>query len=95
MLNITEDELKKAKEFLKGHFVLELEDSRAVAVHYAQQQILEEKIDNPDEEIKKIDKVTLTEVNEVGREFFKESGLNLAVIGNFDDRDKFEKLLKF
>lgn len=95
MLNISEEELKKAKEFLKGHFVLELEDSRAVALHYAQQLILEGKIDNPEEELKKIDKVTLEEVNEAGKEYFKPSGLNLAVIGNFDDKDKFEKLLNF
>src|SRR5262249_3583275 len=31
---ITEVELKKAKEYLKGHFVLELEDTRSVAVYY-------------------------------------------------------------
>ena len=42
---ITKKELEKAKEFLKGHFVLELEDSRAVAAFFAQGEILEEKID--------------------------------------------------
>lgn len=95
MLNITQEELKKAKEYLKGHFVLELEDSRAVAVHYAQQLILEGAIDNPEDEIKRIDRVSLEEVNNMGREFFKESSLNLAVIGNFNEKEKFEKLLKF
>jgi len=94
-LGITADELKKSKEFLKGHFVLELEDSRTVAAHYAQQEILEKKIKNPEEEITKIDKVSLEEVIEMGKKFFTPKTLNLAIIGNFEDRQKFEKLLKF
>ena len=34
-------ELKKAKEFLKGHLILDLEDSRSVAGFYGQQELLE------------------------------------------------------
>jgi predicted Zn-dependent peptidase len=93
-LDLTEKELTKAKELLKGHFVLELEDSRAVAGHYAQQEILEDEIKNPEEEIKKIDDVNLEEVIEVGKEYFRNEGLNMAIIANFDNKDKFEKLLE-
>ena len=42
-------ELDKAKEYLKGHFVLELEDSRSVAGFFAQAEILEKKIETPEE----------------------------------------------
>ncbi len=92
---ISKDELSKAKEFLKGHFVLELEDSRAVAGFFAQSEILEGKIETPEELIAKIDKVTMEEVEEAAKKYFKESQLNLAIIGNFPDRQRFEKLLKF
>jgi predicted Zn-dependent peptidase len=87
--------LEKAKEFLKGHFVLELEDSRAVAALFAQSEILEDEIETPEELIKKIDKVTMEEVEAAAKTYFKENQLNLAIIGNFPDRQRFEKLLKF
>lgn len=92
---ISKEELNKAKEYLKGHFVLELEDSRSVAAFYAGAELLEKEIEDPEQVIQKIQKVTLEEVEEVARKFFTESTLNLAVIGNFDNRQRFDKLLKF
>lgn len=85
-------ELNKAKEYLKGHMVLELEDSRAVAAFYAGQELLEKKIDNPEEVLVKINKVTIDEVSAVAAKYLKRP-LNLAIIGNFTDRQRFEKLL--
>ena len=90
---ISNEELKKAKEFLKGHFVLELEDSRAVAGFYGSQELLEKKIDSPEEIIEKIKKVTLEEVQAAAKRYFVNNGLNLAAIGNFADGQRFEKLL--
>jgi len=92
---ITKKELDKAKEFLKGHFVLELEDSRAVAGFFAQGEILEDKIETPEELIAKIDKVSMEEVETAAKKYFKQNQLNLAIIGNFPDRQRFEKLLRF
>src|SRR5664280_1409525 len=92
---ITKKELDKAKEYLKGHFVLELEDSRSVAGFFAQAEVLEKKIETPEEIIAKIDKITVEDVEAVAQKYFKEKQLNLAIIGNFDDRQRFEKLLKF
>lgn len=91
---VTEEELKKAKEYLKGHFVLDLEDSRSVASFYAHQEILEKKTRNPDELLEKLEKITLKDVEDMGKKYFKEKTLNLAVIGNFSDGQNFEKLLK-
>lgn len=91
---ITNEEFKKAKEYLKGHLVLELEDSRSVAAFYAQAELLEKKIETSEELIQKIDKVTLKEVEDVAKKYFVSETLNLAIIGNFTDRQKFEKLLK-
>ncbi len=93
-MDLKPDELRKAKEFLKGHLVLDLEDSKSVAVYYAVQEIMEDRIENPDEVLKKVDAVTAEEVEAVGREFFKNAGLNLAVIGKFEDRQRLEKLIK-
>src|SRR3989344_2895453 len=91
---IDSDEVKKAKEYTKGHFVLSLEDSQTVAVLYAMQEILENKIDNAEEIIKKIEKVTLDDIRRVSKKYLDTKNLSLAVIGNFEDKSKFEKLLK-
>jgi predicted Zn-dependent peptidase len=92
--DLTAEELTKAKEMLKGHLVLDLEDSRSVAVFYANQELLEDAIENPDEVLAKIDKVTHDEVIASGKEFFVNEGLNLALIGNFKEKSKLESLLK-
>jgi predicted Zn-dependent peptidase len=93
-MNISKEEFKKAKEYLKGHLVLELEDSRSVASFYAHQELLEKEIMNPDEIIKKIDEVTVEAIDAVGTAYFKENSLNLAIIGNIDNGQKIEELLK-
>lgn len=91
---ITEDELKKAREYNKGHFVLELEDTRSAAVVYASQEILEDEILNPHEIMEKIDAVTLDDVVRVAKEYLDTKLMSLAVVGNFEDEARFEKLLK-
>lgn len=93
-MELSDKELKKAKEFLKGHFVLDLEDSRSVASFYAHEELLEEEVENPNSVVAKIDAVTKEEVEVVGQEFFVGKGLNLALIGNFEDRQKLERLLE-
>lgn len=93
-MQLADEELKKAKEFLKGHLVLDLEDSRSVAGFYAHQELLEETIENPDDVIRQIDAVSKEEVEAVGKEFFIEKTLNLALIGNLSEREKLADLLK-
>lgn len=99
---IGKEELRKAKEYLKGHLVLELEDSRSVSIYYATQQILEQDLKNPDEILKKVDSITEAEVMKVAKKYLVNETLNFAVIGNFGkdkktektNKQKFEKLLK-
>jgi len=44
--------------------------------------------------LEKIDSVTEERIQEVAKKYFVKDGLNLAVIGDFDSRQRFEKLLK-
>jgi len=90
---ITQAEVKKAKEYNKGHFVLSLEDSQTVAVTYAVQEILENKIDTAEEIIKNIEKVTLDDVDRVAKKYLDTKNLSLAIIGNFNNKAPFEKLI--
>ncbi len=93
-MDLSDEELKKAKEFLKGHLVLGLEDSNSVAGFYGHQELLEKEIENPDQILAHLDAVTKEEVEAVGKKFFINDTLNLALIGNFEDRQKLESLLK-
>lgn len=93
-LRIKDKELRKAKEYLKGHLVLELEDSRSVAGFYATQEILEKQINNPANVLQKIEKVSAEEVKMAAKKYFINKGLNLAVIGNFSSGQEFENLLE-
>lgn len=79
---VADAELQKAKDFIKGHTVLRLEDSRSVANFYASQELLEKEIDNPDQIMKKIDAVTVEQIENAAKKYFVNEGLNLAIIGN-------------
>lgn len=91
---ITKEELKKAKDYEKGHFVLDLEDSRSVASFYAHEELLEKHLDTPQEVMEKVDKVTHEDIQRVVKKYLTPETLNLAIVGNFTDRQHFEKLLK-
>lgn len=90
---LSQEELTKAKEYMKGHFILDLEDTRSVASHYSTDLILKGKMENPDEVLRHIDEVTLEDVRTVARKYIKPEAMNLAIIGDFDDQSRFEKLL--
>ena len=91
---VPREELKKAKDYLKGKTTLLLESSDAQASFYATQEILEKKILTLEEIFKKIDKVTREDILKVAREIFKPEKLNLALIGPFKEKINFEKILK-
>lgn len=89
---ITQEELTKAKEYNKGHFVLELEDTRSVAMFYGSTLLLEKKLENPNVVIEKTDAVTMEDIKRVINKYLS-NPLNLAIIGDFKDSERFEKLL--
>jgi len=87
-------ELKKAKEKLKSKVIFNLEDSQNIAGWYAKQELLSSENLTPDEYLKKINKVTVKQVQAMASELFQTQRLNLAIIGPFADKTRFEKLLK-
>ena len=62
---VEEKELRKAKDFMIGNLSLDLEGSDDYANYYGFQEILRESILVPAEHIKKIEAVTLEQVNKV------------------------------
>ncbi|MBT4722392.1 insulinase family protein [Candidatus Falkowbacteria bacterium] len=91
---VTAKELKNAKEFLRGKTILSLENSSSLAEYYAKQELLVGKILTPEQRTTQFDKVTLSDIKEVANDIFKDELINLALIGPFKSKDRFEKLFK-
>jgi predicted Zn-dependent peptidase len=92
---VSDDELLKARNFAKGRLVLSLEDPRGLVLFGLRGEVLEGRTREPDEVLAGLDAVTVEDVQRVAQDIVREERLNLAVIGPFDDEDRFEKLLAF
>ena len=92
---ISQKELQKAKEFIKGRLILELEDSRAVANLFGVQEFFERQLRTPAEIMAKIDQVSVQDLVRVARQFFTNDRLNLALIGPEQNEANLKKILRF
>jgi len=91
---VSAKELRKAKEYIKGKIEMGLESSDEVASYFAEQELLRKEVTSPDIVMKRIDRVTSTDVLRVAKDIFRKNSLNLAVIGPHNDMQKFEKLMR-
>lgn len=92
---VTKNELQRAKELLKGHLILSMEDSRNVAGFYGSDLLIEKKVRTLDFILEKIDAVSADDIVRVAYDILKTDKLNLAIIGPYEDEEKFKKLLAF
>ena len=87
-------ELEKAKQFIKGKLILDLEDSLHLAEWFAKQTIYTEELKTPEQKFELLQKVTLGQIKKVAGQILKQQKLNLAVIGPFKEEKDFIDLLK-
>ena len=87
------DELDKARALAKGRFVLQTESPNGLAIFGLRREVLEGEAVEPTEVLKGLDAVTVEDVHRVARDVIGGSGLRLAMIGPFDDADRFEQLI--
>lgn len=92
---VTTAEINRAKENIKGRMYLGLEDSSSIADFLLEQQLLFDDILQPEEIIKKIFAVTPSDIQNVAKEIFTPRNFNLTVIGPFEDKNMFDKIIKF
>ncbi len=90
---ISAEEIKRAKDYLKGQAIISLESSNSMASFFAGQELDTGKILTPEEKFAKIDAVTADDLQRVAQDIFVNHKLNLALIGPFKDKKKFEKIL--
>ena len=92
---VTDAELTKVKDFIAGNIMLGLETSDERANYAGGREVLEGKVNTPEESISKIRAVTAEQVMDVAQKIFVDKNLNLAIVGNYKDEERFRKLLKF
>jgi len=92
--SVPADELTKAKEFVKGRLLLQMEDSFSVAAWCGRQGVLSPEILTVDEVVEAIDAVTVADIQQVAQGLFLGERLNLAVVGPFEDGEGFRELLE-
>jgi predicted Zn-dependent peptidase len=90
---IEPDELEKARNFAKGRLVLSLEDPKGMILFGLRNEVLEETLREPDEVLAGLEAVTIEDVQRVAQDIVRDDRLNFALIGPFDEPERFEKLL--
>lgn len=93
--DVSEAELNKGKEFMKGKIILRLEDSEEYAHMMGKQALLYPDVRTMDEILKRVDAVTVADIKRVTQNLFAEEELKLALIGPFKDEEHFASLLKY
>ncbi|MBI4038970.1 insulinase family protein [Candidatus Daviesbacteria bacterium] len=90
---VTKDELKKAKEMIRGRLAIREESTNFLAEYFGTNFVTDREIETFDEYLKKIDAVTREDIQDVAREIFKKEHFNLQIIGPFKDTQIFRNIL--
>ena len=81
---VTEEELRRAKDHLKGSMMLALESTSARMSNLARQEMYFQRFFTLDELIASIERVTGGHIQEIAREFFRPEQIAVTVLGNLD-----------
>ncbi len=90
---VMDDEVQRAKDFLKGKITLSLEDSEERAHFYGKQELLYPKIRDIDEYFAKLDEVSKEQIDALAARLVQKEELRLVVIGKESDEKKLEELI--
>lgn len=90
---VSAEEIKFAKEYIRGSMDLAFESSDEVAMYLASQEIFYKKILTPEEVLVKIEKVRRSDIMGIARDIFSPAKINLAAITPDDNSKPFEKIL--
>ncbi|MSO94705.1 MAG: insulinase family protein [Thermoleophilia bacterium] len=86
-------ELEKARAFAKGRFVLGLESPHGTIMFGLRREVLQGSAEEPEAVLAGLDAVTAEDVQRVAQDVVGKQ-LKLAVIGPFEDAERFEQLLE-
>jgi predicted Zn-dependent peptidase len=80
--SVPADELRRAKDHLKGSLMLNLESTSSRMSHHARQEIYQDHTDGLDEMLAAIERVSIDDVQRLAGAFFVENALAVTVLGD-------------
>lgn len=84
---ITEEELRRAKDHLKGSLMLSLESTNSRMSNLARQELYFDHFFTLDEMLESIEAVTREQVQSLARQFFATDNIALAMLGRLNDME--------
>lgn len=90
---VKEEEMHRAKEQLKGNLYLSLENVNTRMSRLGKSQLYLGKVVSPEEIITKVNKVTISDIQELAKEVLDPKGFSLASIGPWDDCGSLERTI--
>ena len=81
---VSADELRRAKDQLKGSLMLSLESSNARMSNLARQEMYFDRFYGLDELIAKIESVTAEELQQLANQFFRTENIAVTILGNLN-----------
>jgi predicted Zn-dependent peptidase len=92
---ISEKEITKAKEYIKGKTLMSLESSSAVASFFGNQELFKKEVKKPGDLFSKIEAVTAEDIKRAAEKIIRDEKLNLAVIGPHKNDEEIRDYLTF
>ena len=86
-------EFEKARSFAKGRFVLGIESPHGTIMYGLRREVLLGEAEEPEATLAGLDAVTVEDIQRVAQDVVGKQ-LKLAVIGPFEDAERFERLLE-
>jgi predicted Zn-dependent peptidase len=90
---VTAEELRRAKDNIRGTTILRLEDASDYLYFLQSQELMHDAIESAESKLEKIMKVTASDIQRVAAQIIRWNKSNLAIIGPFKDDKQFKDLL--
>lgn len=91
---VSQSELKRAKEIIKGGILIGIEDSKNLADMLIFMELIQGKLETPEELIKRYQAVSADEVLAVAKKYINFKQMVVSLVGPKINKDKINKLLK-
>ncbi len=90
---VTAEELRRAKDHIRGRTLLAFEDSATQAEWYGKQWLFKKRMETPQERMARIERVTVSQIKEVAKLIFRPSHMAASLIGPLGTKTHVTSLL--
>src|SRR6185436_93625 len=92
-IGVTREELKRAKDNVRGRLILKFEKPSSYLGFLMSQELITNRIEDLQTHLAKLQRVTLDDVNRVAHSVIRWKKANLALIGPYTNKKKFMDIL--